>query len=452
LSKQIERRHEQLQMFNDGNDALYEEEDDEEWLANLEGIKENNPETTELEGGGDYYYVQDMADDGWEELGQDIASNTHLRSLSLNERALNDHKLSCLFRRLTRSSSIREISFCDNGLSAVGIRSMVPFLQNANNLTYLNLNNNNFQSEGFNLLFRALCDSPIEKLSCVSCGIDSVQIDSICMPRNLRSLFLSSNSINADGCRGLAKLLQGGDAALTCLSLRNNQIDDEGVQVLAEALRRNTSLVTLMIARGNDGISKHGMTILLKLVNDVSSINATLQSNHTLRNLLVERINHNEFDPHAEIQTHVNIVTMINERYVSDPEAAGRQKVIQTQLNSKTRAVLCRLQGIDRSLYSEIDPLHLPEVLSLIAQRHGQGELYAAVLSSIMTLFSTVNREKCIQQKMEYHAAKSAEYEAMAAGHRTKLEELDKELATIKEAVAKNEDNVYSQSNKRRRT
>eukprot|EP00985_Skeletonema_marinoi_P021047 scaffold12694_cov141-Skeletonema_marinoi.AAC.5 len=439
-------------MFNDGNDALYEEEDDEEWFADLEGIKENNPETTELEGGGDYYYVQDMADDGWEELGQDIASTTHLKEILLNEGTLNDRKISCLFRRLTRSSSIREISFCDNGLSAVGIRSMVPFLQNANNLTYLNLNNNNFQSEGFNLLFRALCDSPIEKLSCVSCGIDSVQIDSICMPRNLRSLFLSSISINADGCRGLAKLLQGGDAALTCLSLRNNQIDDEGVQVLAEALRRNTSLVTLMIARGNDGISKNGMTILLKLVNDVSSINATLQSNHTLRNLLVKEINHNEFDPHAEIQTHVNIVTMINERYVSDPDAAGRQKVIQTQLNSKTRAVLCRLQGIDRSLYSEIDPLHLPEVLSLIAQRHGQGELYAAVLSSIMTLFSTMNREKCIQQEREYHAAKAAE-------HIAKVEELDKELATIKEAIkeeagaaVRSQDNVCSQSNKRRRT
>ena len=74
------------------------------------------------------------------------------------------------------------------------------------------------------------------------------------------------------------------------------------------------------------------------------------------------------------------------------------------------------------------------------------GELYAAVLSSIMTLFSTMNREKCIQQKMEYHAAKIAE-------HKAKLEELDKELATIKEASAvRSQDNVHSQSNKRRRT
>jgi len=269
----------------------------------------------------------------------------------------------------------------------------------------------------------------------------------------LTLLNLSSNFINADGCRGLAKLLQGGNATLKQLHLYDNKIDDDGVEILADALQNNTSLTALGLV-GNDGISKHGMTILLKLVNDVSSINATLQSNHTLSYLRVIEINHNELDPdpHEEIQTHVNVATEINGNSGSDPEAAGKEKIIQTLLHSMKRSQLCRLQGIDRSLYSEIDPLHLPEVLSLIAQRHGQGELYAAVLSSIMTLFSTVNREKCIQQKMEYHAAKSAEYEAMAAGHRTKLEELDKELATIKEAVAKNEDNVYSQSNKRRRT
>ena len=417
----------------------------------MQGVEENNPKTTVLSGSGDENYIQNIADDSWEELGQDIASNTHLESLSLYERALNDHKSSCLFRKLTRSSSITDVSFCDNGLSAVGVRSMVPFLQNANNLKDLYLDENNIRSEGFNIMFRALRDSPIETLSCDSCGIDSIEIDTNCMPRKLRSLFLSENSISADGCRGLAKLLQGGDAALTSLYLRNNQIDDEGVQVLAEALQSNTSLTTLNL-RGNDGISKEGMTMLLTLINDVSSMKATLQSNHTLTSLHVKEINHNELDPHEEIKTHIHVATMINRRSGSDPNAAGRKKVIQTQLHSQNRAELCRLQGIDRSLYSEIDPLHLPEVLSLIAQRHGQGELYAAVLSSIMTLFSTMNREKCIQQKMEYHAAKSAEYEAMAAGHRTKLEELDKELATIKEAVAKNQDNAYSQSNKRRRT
>eukprot|EP00984_Skeletonema_dohrnii_P018867 scaffold8924_cov106-Skeletonema_dohrnii-CCMP3373.AAC.2 len=92
-------------MFNDRNDALNEddEEDNERWLADLQGIKENNPETTELERNGEYTYVHNIADEGWEELGQDIASNTHLKDLHLYERALNI--MLCLFRRLTRSSS-----------------------------------------------------------------------------------------------------------------------------------------------------------------------------------------------------------------------------------------------------------------------------------------------------------------------------------------------------------
>ena len=60
-----------------------------------------------------------------------------------------------------------------NGLSADGLRRMVPFLKNANNLKQLYVSgNNNIQSEGFNVLFRALRDSPIEKLSCYGCDIE----------------------------------------------------------------------------------------------------------------------------------------------------------------------------------------------------------------------------------------------------------------------------------------
>ena len=80
-------------------------------------------------------------------------------------------------------------------------------------------------------------------------------------------------------------------------------------------------------------------------------------------------------------------------------------------------------------MYNEIDPLHLPEVLSIIDRSHGQGELYVALLSSIMALFSTVNLKECIQQERAYHASKAAE-------HTTKVEELDAKLAIMEEAEA----------------
>lgn len=69
-----------------------------------------------------------------------------------------------------------------------------------------------------------------------------------------------------------------------------------------------------------------------------------------------------------------------------NPEAAGREKVIRLQLDSYWREQLADLQGVHRSVFSEIDPLHLPEVLSLIGRRNGKTELFKAVSSTIMTL------------------------------------------------------------------
>ena len=129
-----------------------------------------------------------------------------------------------------------------------------------------------------------------------------------------------------------------------------------------------------------------------------------------------------------------------------NPETIGREKVIALHLDSQNRALWYSLQEVDHSIYRQINPLHIPNLFSLIGRRHGQGELYAAVSSSIMTLFSTVNRKKCIQQERAYHAA-------IAAEHITKVEELNAELAAI-EAVEGNigNDEMDNRSNKRRRT
>ena len=57
----------------------------------------------------------------------------------------------------------------------------------------------------------------------------------------------------------------------------------------------------------------------------------------------------------------------MNEAYLKCPEAAGREKVIQTQLHSERRAKLVEIQRVQsQSLYGEINPLHLPEILSLV--------------------------------------------------------------------------------------
>jgi len=428
---------------DDSEEDMSANEDD--WLADLQSIKDNDPDVDELVGKGHYNCIEHMTDEDWEQLGRDISNNTHLTSLYLNEGALNDRKISFFFRGLTRSGTIKYMHLVENELSAAGVRSMVPFVQNVSNLTNLELDDNNIQSEGFNALMRALRDSPIETLSCDRCGIDTIEIDFVSSPKSLKSLHLGDNCINADGCRGLAKLLQGGDSTLKYLHLDDNKIDDEGVEILVDALQNNTSLETLNLRKNND-ISRQGQIMLLKLCCDISSIKATLQSNHTLKNIRSISENSDGFIQTDDgVMKEIDMATLINISYKNNPEGASRKKVIRTQLQSGTRAALCHLQDVNHSVYSEIDPLHLPEVLSLIGQHHGHAELFVALSSSIMTLFSTVNRKKCIQQQMEYHAAKVAE-------HRAQLEELGTELEAIEAAEGNaGNDEVEHRSNKRRR-
>ena len=205
---------------SDNNSEASIDEDEEDCIFDLQQISDD---ATELVGKGDYACIQNITDDGWEKLGRDISYNAHLETLCLYGGALNDRKMSFLFRGLTSNSGftrgtyIEEMHLNENGLSAAGVRSMVPFLQNANYLRELSLDDNNIQSEGFNVLFRALSNSPLEELNCRECRIESIDIDSERLPTNLTSLDLEKNTINTDGCRGLAKLLQGGDSTLTKL-------------------------------------------------------------------------------------------------------------------------------------------------------------------------------------------------------------------------------------------
>ncbi len=383
---------------------------EENFRATWQGIWENDANTTTLAECGDSPYIQNITDEGWEELGRDISNNTHLTNINLLRGALNDHNTPLFFRGLTRSSSITQLSLYTD-FSVSGICSMVPFLQNANNLTHLTIASKQMQSDGFHALFQALRDSPIKKLFCVDCDIESIEIDSEHIPRKLTELRLCNNRINADGCRELTKLLQGGDSTLTELSLDGNEIDDEGVDILVDALRTNTTLEALNLRR-NKKISKQGQIMLLKLVNDISSIKAALQSNHSLWYLPVyyssDGYDNYLTDKCDNIQMHTDQALGENQDAAEEgnSEAAGRMKIIDSQLRSGNRAELAKLQGVSQSLYSEIGPLYLPEVLALVDLYHGSRELYVALRSSIAGVISIVNRKECLLQQRSYHRAK----------------------------------------------
>ena len=309
----------------------------EGFRAILKGVRENDPQTMQLYASGDNESVSEtilerMTEDEWEELGRDISNNTHLMYVKFNDYAFNEQMMSALFRGLTKSNSIRHMNLHYNeDVGVEGIRSMLPFLQNAKKLVQLEVvNTYQIKSEGFNMMFRALHGSPIKELDCGSCDIDTIEIDIDHAPKHLEKLCLGRNEIKADGCHELAKLLQGNDSTLKILDLHENKIDDEGVAILVGALQNNTSLTTLNLTDNNGDedsgvpwcnvITNQGKLLLLKLVNDVSSTKAILKSNHTLQHIYLGKSMRDpvtrariDIDQRGkEIHKHLNMATKIN--------------------------------------------------------------------------------------------------------------------------------------------
>ena len=96
----------------ESSDSGEDEEEEQEWLHNLARVRVNCCHTTALYGSGEFHSVQAMTDEDWEQLGEDISDNRHvtkhLTTLCLHGGALNDQKMSSLFRGSTRSSSITQ--------------------------------------------------------------------------------------------------------------------------------------------------------------------------------------------------------------------------------------------------------------------------------------------------------------------------------------------------------
>jgi len=85
-------------------------------------------------------------------------------------------------------------------------------------------------------------------------------------------------------------------------------------------------------------------------VNDISSIQATLQSNHTITGI--------EYDNFFDIQRNINDALFYNKDLEGDA-VIGKAKVINTQLHSEVREWMCFSQGIDSQHHSIAVPLTL---------------------------------------------------------------------------------------------
>ena len=93
---------------------------------------------------------------------------------------------------------------------------------------------------------------------------------------------LKWNTFGRAGCEELAALLRDPNDNLTCLALgNNNRIDDNCATILGNSLELNSKLESLDLSR-NEAITENGWDSFSKVLCNMSSVNATYLSNHTM--------------------------------------------------------------------------------------------------------------------------------------------------------------------------
>ena len=370
--------------------------------------------------------ARDFSDQAWELLGSYIAQNDdeHLIQIDISRCRLTDSKMHHLFRKCTKALSLKTLELHNNEFGVDGIQSMVPFLKNSLSIETLSLS---YCSIGDITASEHFVLPHLRRLELNHSNIRSIP-SSMENYTNLESLWLNNNEIGGEGCRSIAKLLQNRGSRLRDLYLYSNNLGDDEAETLANSLKYNTSLSALRL--GGNNFTEKGFTAFLKLLNDVSSIGSTYNSNHDLIYLELPESTDATIE---ELQRRIKAAIGMNETQVE----AGRAKVIETQLDTDKRMELCHMQGIDysyESIFANIEPILLPEVLLLVGGNHGHCELYRMLLATAPDLVSIVNRNAVVKQMI---AENSARISALAAENLALNEELEPELMESAEAKHK---------------
>jgi len=334
----------------------------------------NNDEKLQHLGLGSEYTLQ-FNNHAWKLLGKYIANNTHIKSIKLCRFHLTDEQMVLLFSGLRSSSSLQRLDLGNNEFGIDGVRSMIPFL----GLTHLNFNNNSIGKEGFITI---------------------------------------SNMLQHEG------------STLTHLCLVSTGMGDEEAEILADSLKDNTTLKELNLGNSNknlgnnNNMTRRGRLALLKLMVDISSVESTYKSNHTLIMCYLsvpgdrDRISSFLLDePGDDVHKQITKAWAFNRSNSSQSypnpnptsrHTAGRLKIVHYQLNSKKRKELCQIQGVeysDSNIFADIEPILLPNILSLIGSEHGQSELYTALIHTAPDLLSYMDRKAMINNEMEKNKA-----------------------------------------------
>ncbi|KAL7552003.1 hypothetical protein ACHAWF_015214 [Thalassiosira exigua] len=393
----------------------------------------------------------------WEAFGRFVRDNDQLRKLSLQSCGLNDSKASAFFGRLGPggASALRKLDLGapnDSGLNdfgAAGVRSMVPFLRNSNVEVLKFSGVERFCSESLRLLVTALegsqsirglylvgcsvedlgvidgCSLPyLRHIDFAGCFIQDIEVLKRCKFPRLEGLLLNNNdglssiaalgnytqlklldlsgndNIGKAGFNVIAELLQRENCAMNVLNVPCTGIGDAEVEILTRGLEHNRTLTTIKL-EGNEEIGERGVVAFSRLLNDISTIERTANSNHILVEIGLDESPASSGD-YMDISANgcISQALRTNARHRLDPGAAGRTKLVETQLDSACRMRHSILQGawqkscwgsdIIYLLANAVDSCYLPNVLALLGSTNDVNMFYRLLVETSSALPSLI--------------------------------------------------------------
>lgn len=219
---------------------------------------------------------------------------------------VNDDIMIPLARSLAINTTIKELDLSDNdNVTATGWNAFLAIFENPTSSAL----------EKLDLSFNSINDDAVYNLT-----------SSLAGNSKLRELDISgAYNLTDAGCEYFSAVLQSPTTALERLQLRYNFMRGETMVSLADALANNSTLEELLVSSEDalDDTVSDGWAAFTRILCDKSSIMATYNSNHTLRQLICDE----EFSE-DDLPGDICSLLQINRKH--DKIKAARIKIIKT--------------------------------------------------------------------------------------------------------------------------
>ena len=308
-------------------------------------IEQNSPRITRIDvENNDNFPVEE-----WIRLGRAIGGNTNITSLAISaNHQVDDPNRSevqdAFCAAMAQNRSIRGFRCTGVDFTSGQIQIMRPFFSHNAQLSEISFYQSALDFEAIDKLTEAIRErgqnaKTIRTLTFIygeSLAVPQSHISELVMLAKectrLTNLTLQGLSgFDLGSCQAIASFLESEHCMLWRLDLVGNHINDDGCRIIAESLRSNRRLRWLNI--NNEEITGEGLGSFIPIVCDISSIEFTLNSNHTLE------------QAYASISEPLELRDILSMNKDTDKANAAKLKVLRYHFNGKFETAMAGLDN-----------------------------------------------------------------------------------------------------------